>query len=127
MLGGHKGYGLALLVDVLAGVLPGAGYADRIYPKRPDGQPLPADVGHFFGALRIDGFRKPAEFKAGMDDIITRLKETSKADGQDRIYIHGEKEFEAADARKTEGIPLHPKVAEDLRAIAVETGVDLSL
>jgi LDH2 family malate/lactate/ureidoglycolate dehydrogenase len=114
-------------VDVLAGVLPGAGYADRIYPKTPDGRPLPADVGHFFGAIRIEGFRPLDEFKASMDDIIARLTESSKADGQERIYIHGEKEYEAADTRSREGIPLHPKVAVDLRAIAVETGVPYEL
>jgi len=127
LLGGHKGYGLALLVDVLAGVLPGAGYADRIYPKTPEGRPLPADVGHFFGALRIDGFRSPQEFKASMDDIVTRLKESSKAEGQGRIFIHGEKEFDAADVRLEEGIPLHPKVAAELRVIASETGVGLGI
>jgi LDH2 family malate/lactate/ureidoglycolate dehydrogenase len=125
--GGHKGYGLGLMVDVLAGVLPGAGYANNIYPKSAEGKALPANVGHFFGALRVDGFRPPDEFKATMDDIIRRLRESSKADGRERIYIHGEKEFEMADERRKHGIPLHPKVVEDLRTIAEETGVDYPL
>jgi len=125
--GGHKGYGLALLVDVLAGVLPGAGYATSIYPKSEEGKPRPANVGHFFGALRVDGFRPPVEFKSTMDDIIRRLRESNKAEGQERIYIHGEKEFELADERRERGIPLHPKVVDDLRLIAQETGVDLVL
>ena len=127
LYGGHKGYGLALLVDVLAGVLPGAGYANNIYRKTPEGKPLPADVGHFFGALRVDGFRPLEEFTATMDDIIRRLKHSAKAEGQERIYIHGEKEFEMADQRRTHGIPLHPKVAADLRKIAQETGVEYDL
>jgi LDH2 family malate/lactate/ureidoglycolate dehydrogenase len=126
-LGGHKGYGLSLLVDVLAGVLPGAGYANNIYPQDEEGRPLPANVGHFFGALPVEGFRPLHEFKATMDDIIGRLKGAGKAEGQERIYVHGEKEFEMADERRAQGIPLHPKVAEDLRRIAVETGVTYDL
>ena len=126
-LGGHKGYGLALLVDVLSGVLPGAGYATNIYPKTPEGRPLPANVGHFFGALRVDGFRPLAEFKATMDDIIRCLKHSARAEGQERIYIHGEKEFEMAEERLAHGIPLHPKVVADLRKIAEETGVKYDL
>jgi L-2-hydroxycarboxylate dehydrogenase (NAD+) len=127
LLGGHKGYGLALLVDIFCGVLPGAGYADTIYPKTPDGKPLPANVGHFFGALRVDGFRPIQEFKATMDDMIRRMKDTPKAEGQQRIYIHGEKEFETAEERMVTGIPLHPKVVADLKAIAEETGVGYDL
>jgi len=125
--GGHKGYGLALMVDVLSGVLPGAGYATNIYPKTPEGKPLPANVGHFFGALRVDAFRPLEEFKATMDDIIRRLKNAPKAEGHDRIYIHGEKEFEMAEQRRVHGIPLHPKVVGDLKKIAEETGVEYDL
>ncbi|MBN1254765.1 MAG: Ldh family oxidoreductase [Deltaproteobacteria bacterium] len=127
VMGGHKGYGLALLVDILCGVLSGAGYADTIYPKTPDGEPLPANVGHFFGVLRVDGFRPIQEFKATMDDMIRRMKDTPKAEGQQRIYIHGEKEFETAEERMIKGIPLHPKVVADLKAIAEETGVGYDL
>jgi LDH2 family malate/lactate/ureidoglycolate dehydrogenase len=123
LMGGHKGYGLALLVDLLCGVLPGAGYANTIYPKTPEGKPLPANVGHFFGALRVDGFRPLDEFKATMDDIIRRLKGSPKAEGEQRIYIHGEKEFEMEDERKVKGVVLHPKVVADLQAIADEFGL----
>jgi L-2-hydroxycarboxylate dehydrogenase (NAD+) len=123
LMGGHKGYGLALLVDILCGVLSGAGYADTIYPKTPEGKSQPANVGHFFGALRVDGFRPLTEFKATMDDIMRRLKNSPKAEGQQRIYIHGEKEFEATEERMATGIPLHPTVVADLKAIAEETGV----
>jgi LDH2 family malate/lactate/ureidoglycolate dehydrogenase len=127
LLSGHKGYGLALLVDVLCGVLPGAGYADNIYPKTPEGKPLPANVGHFFGAIKVGAFRPLDEFKATMDDIIRRLKATPKAQGADRIYIHGEKEYEEAERRAEEGIPLGPKVEADLKSIAQELGVAYDL
>jgi L-2-hydroxycarboxylate dehydrogenase (NAD+) len=125
--GGHKGYGLAFLVDILCGVLPGAGYANTIYPKTPEGKPLPADVGHFFGAIRVDAFRPLDEFKATMDDIIRRLKGSAKAEGAERIYIHGEKEFEEEERRRQEGIPLHPKTVAMMQQIAGELGVEYDL
>jgi LDH2 family malate/lactate/ureidoglycolate dehydrogenase len=127
LMSGHKGYGLALLVDLLSGVLPGAGYANTIYPKTSEGKPLPANVGHFFGALRIDGFRPVDEFKATMDDIIQRLKNTPKSEGEDRIYIHGEKEFEVEAERRAKGVVLHPKVVADLQAIAKEVEIAYDL
>lgn len=126
-LGGHKGYGLALLVDILCGVLPGAGYASYVYPKDGAGNPLPADIGHFFGALRVDAFRPLDDFKSAMDDIIQILRSSAKAEGQERIFIHGEKEFEMAEERMREGIPLHPKVVTDLREIGEELGITYEL
>jgi L-2-hydroxycarboxylate dehydrogenase (NAD+) len=127
LFGGHKGYGLALMVDVLSGVLPGAGYADNMYLKDESGEPRPANVGHFFGALRVDGFRPVEAFKASMDDIIRRLKTTPKAVGQERIYIHGEKEYEITEDRLANGVILHPKVVADLKAMAEEFGVAYNL
>lgn len=125
--GGHKGYGLAFLVDILSGVLPGAGYANTTYPKTPQGKPLPAEVGHFFGAIRVDAFRPLDEFKATMDDIIRRLKGSAKAEGAERIYIHGEKEFEEEERRRQAGILLHPRTVAMMQQIARELGVEYDL
>ncbi len=127
LLRGYKGYGLTFLVDILCGVLPGAGYATTIYPKDEEGNPLPANVGHFFGAIRVDAFRPLDEFKATMDDIIRRLKGSAKAEGAERIYVHGEKEFEEEERRRREGIPLHPKTVAMMQHIARELGVEYDL
>ena len=127
LLGGHKGYGLALWVDIFCAVLSGAAYANLVYPKTPDGKPMPANLGHFFGAWRVDAFRPVNEFKAAMDDLQQRLKNTPKAEGQDRIYIHGEKEYEKAEHYSRDGIPINPKVVEDLKAIAEEMDVKWDL
>jgi LDH2 family malate/lactate/ureidoglycolate dehydrogenase len=125
--GGHKGYGLDLLVDILSGVLSGSGYLNLLYPKTAEGRPLPSKVGHFFGALRVDCFRPVDEFKKDMDDVIRRLRNSSKAEGQDRVFIHGEKEFELEEKYRKEGIPLYYKVYDDLKAIGGEVGVAFSL
>jgi LDH2 family malate/lactate/ureidoglycolate dehydrogenase len=58
-----------------------------------------------------------------MDDIVRVLRGSAKAEGQERIFIHGEKEWETTDERLRLGIPLHPKVVADLRALGVELDV----
>jgi LDH2 family malate/lactate/ureidoglycolate dehydrogenase len=121
--GGHKGYGLALAVEIFSAVLSGAFYADLVYPKDANGKALPSGIGHFFGAMRVDAFRPKDEFKQNMDDLIRRLKKARKARGSTRVYIHGEKEFEEAERRMKQGIPLNAKVVEDLRLIAQELGI----
>ncbi len=123
LLRGYKGYGLAVWVDIFSALLSGAAYANLVYPKDEAGNPLPSAIGHFFGAWRVDAFRPVDEFKAAMDDLQRRLKNAPKAEGAERIYIHGEKEFEEAARRTKEGIPLNPKVAADLQAIGEELGV----
>jgi L-2-hydroxycarboxylate dehydrogenase (NAD+) len=122
---GYKGYGLALMVDILCGVLSGAGYADNFYNLSPDGEKKFGNFGHFFGALCVDAFRPLDEFKATMDDIIHRLKATPKAEGQDRIYIHGEKEFIAAENNMKNGIVLIPVVLDSLKGISEKFDVPL--
>jgi len=118
---GHKGYGLGIMIEILSAVLPGAAYLTDVYPRAADGKPLPANLGHFFGVWRIDAFRPADEFKAGMDDLIRRLKNGRLAEGATRIYIAGEKEFEQAE-RRSQGIPLEAKVVDSLKQIAIQTG-----
>ena len=127
LLSGYKGYGLALWVDVFCAVLSGAAYATSVYPKTSDGKPMPANLGHFFGAWHIDAFRPVDEFKTAMDDLQQRIKNTPRAENQDRIYIHGEKEYERAKEYIKDGIPINPKVIDDLKAIAGEIGVKWNL
>jgi L-2-hydroxycarboxylate dehydrogenase (NAD+) len=129
LLGGHKGYGLALLVEILCAVLSGSKYADLLYPMTEDGEPMscPSGIGHFLGAIKVEAFRPLEEFQHDMDDLIRRLKDAPKADGQDRVYVHGEKEFEEADRRAAEGIPLSGTVIAELAEIAGTLGIPIDL
>lgn len=121
---GYKGYGLGLLVDILSGVLSGAAFGkDVAHP----GEARTANVGHFFAAFRIDAFRPLQEFKADMDALIQQLKNAPKAEGHDRIYIHGEKEFELAERYAKEGIPLLAPVVESLEEVGHQLGVEFDL
>jgi L-2-hydroxycarboxylate dehydrogenase (NAD+) len=127
LFSGYKGYGLALWVEIFAALLSGAAHATLTYPKLPQGGASPANIGHFFGAWRIDGFRPVAEFKAAMDNLQQLLRNVAKVEGHDRIYIHGEKEYEAAERYLQEGIPLNRRVAADLDVLAQELGVEYRL
>jgi L-2-hydroxycarboxylate dehydrogenase (NAD+) len=118
--GGHKGYGLAIGVELFSALLSGAAVSLETYPKAADGSPLPADVGHFFGAWRIDCFRPREEFRQAMDAYQRKLREVPRLAGEERIYIPGEKEFEAEERHRREGVPLNRSVAADLRALAGE-------
>jgi L-2-hydroxycarboxylate dehydrogenase (NAD+) len=121
---GYKGYGLALMVDIFSGILSGSAFGKDV--GRPNTN-RPADVGHFFAALKIEAFRPLEAFKRDMDALLDQLKEAPKAAGQERIYIHGEKEFEQAARRAAEGIPLGAKVEASLRQIAADLEVEYDL
>ncbi len=124
---GYKGYGMGLMVEILSAVLPGAAFLTSVYPKNAEGQPQPANLGHFFGAWRLDAFRPAEAFKADMDRLISELKEADLAEGATRIYIHGEKEFEEAERRARQGIPLEAKVEASLKQIATELEIRYDL
>ena len=121
---GYKGYGLSLLVDLLSGVLSGAAFGTAVGAPSNERQ---ADVGHFFAAIKVENFRPVDAFKADMDQMIRTLKTTEKIPGQERIYIHGEKEFELADRYQQEGVPLMKEVVQSLREAGETTGVPFDL
>lgn len=125
--GGHKGYALAAMVDVLCCVLSGANWGP-FAPPFALRQEVPArsvgkGIGHFFGALRIDGFIDPDVFKRQIDDWIRTFRATKPAPGTDGPLIPGDPEREAETLRAEHGIPLLLPVVEDLRDIARHTGV----
>ncbi len=115
---GHKGYGLAFLVDILCGVLPGAAFGLNVYADE-----KAAKVGHFFGAIDVRAFRPLKEFKRDMDALIRMVRDSPRAAGHDQIFIHGQKSGAMVRARREKGIPLSPKVAESLKKIGADTGV----
>lgn len=122
--GGHKGYGLATMVEILCGVMSGANIGrDVVYRK--DGRPNHPRVGHFFLALDPSYFIDIDTFKTRMDELITRLRSSRKASGQNRVFIHGEKEFEEQDRRLKQGIPLDAKTVEKLTQFSIEFQVPL--
>ncbi len=121
---GYKGYGLAMLIDILSGILPAASFGPHVGSPE---DPRPSNIGHFIGVIDVNAFTPVDKFKERMDGLIHAVKESAKADGQNRIFIHGEKEFELEDEYKKKGIPLYYKVWENLENLADQVGVEFPL
>jgi L-2-hydroxycarboxylate dehydrogenase (NAD+) len=121
-LGGHKGYGLGVMVDILSGVLNGAVYGNLF--ERTDMKARKVhNAGHCFAAIDPSRFRPLEEFKRDMDDMIEALKSSPRAEGQERIYVAGEPEFESERRRRQDGIPLAPVLVAQCNTIARDFGV----
>jgi len=128
--GGHKGYGLAIMVDVLCGALGGANWGP-FTPPFALRQEIPArnvgkGIGHFFGAMRIDGFIEADEFKRQIDDFIRTFRATKPAPGTNGPLIPGDPEREAEKVRRKDGVPLIMPVVEELRTISKKIGIPFS-
>lgn len=119
---GYKGYGLAMMVDILSGLLAGARVGLEVYGAAHE-HGEPADVGHIVGAISLDAFGPAEQFKRAMDAYIEALHAAPRADGVTRIMVAGEPEFETAAQRERDGIPLLASVAESLRVLGHELGV----
>ncbi|HEY0396551.1 MAG TPA: Ldh family oxidoreductase [Candidatus Elarobacter sp.] len=123
--GGHKGYGLGLLVDILCGVLSGGAFGNDL--PLPNDPPMPGKISHFFAAFKIDGFRDPEQFKADMDTELRAFKDSAKAPGHDRIYVAGEIEHEKRLENLRNGVPVHVKVWNGLEKLAGELGIPFGI
>ena len=125
--GGHKGYGLAIMVDFLCAVLSGANWGPFTPPfalrqEIPE-KSVGKGIGHFFGAMRVDAFIDPDEFKMQTDDYIRTMRSTKPAPGTNGPIIPGDPEREAEELRSKEGIPLVEPVIEELNDISKRTGI----
>jgi LDH2 family malate/lactate/ureidoglycolate dehydrogenase len=118
--GGHKGFGLALLVELLCSGL-SLGQSSRLtYLKGGNGE-----VAHFFTALRLDLFGTPDDLKSHMGQILQAIRESGKAEGQERIFIHGEKEAESRAQAMAQGVFLDKATKDYLKKLSLEYGVSL--
>lgn len=122
-LGGVKGYALALLVDLLSGVLSGAGFGTGVRSMYKD-LTRPADVGHFFAAIDPGAFMPIEEFRERTEAIVEEIHGKPPAPGFEAVNVPGEIEFRRRCARAVEGIPLTADVVNTLCNLADEAGID---
>jgi len=127
--GSHKGYALGSIVDIFSAVLSGASYGPWA-PPFPAYVPMPENMpgtglGHFFGAMRVDAFRPADEFKAHMDNWITRFRNAKTAEGREKVLIPGDPEREMEAIRMKEGIPLVASVVAEITEAGNRFGISL--
>lgn len=128
--GSHKGYMLGSIVDIFSAVLSGANYGPWVppfpaYVPMPDNMPGKG-IGHFFGAMRIDAFRKADDFKAHMDQWIQRFRTAKTVEGMEKVIIPGEPEVAIEADRRENGFTLLAPVIEDLQALAQKFDLQLA-
>ena len=127
--GSHKGYGLGAIVDIFSGVLSGANYGPWVPPFATAGfmtanEGVGKGTGHFFGAMRIDGFRPADEFKAHMDTWIRRFRSAEAVEGE-QVLIPGDPERAIEADRLENGLDLLDPVVQSLEELGKRFGVSL--
>lgn len=130
-MGGHKGYCLAAMVDILTCVLSGANWGPfappfALFEEAPK-QSVGKGIGHFFGAMEIDGFEDATVFKKRIDDWIDVFRKTRPAPGHDAVLVPGDPEHEAERIRSRDGIPVIGAVVNDLKEISKITKVEFQV
>jgi LDH2 family malate/lactate/ureidoglycolate dehydrogenase len=116
-MGGHKGYGLALLVQILGSTLAGASFS----PTR--GADEPDNIGHFFLALDPAAFRPLDAFTRDLDTVVDTLRNTRRADPLQPVLVAGDPERLARAERLAAGIPVPEALRRQIRELAAAAGV----
>lgn len=127
--GSHKGFGLSATVDILSAVLSGANFGPWVPPfvsfLEPAENPVGKGIGHFFGAIRIDGFRAKEDYFKAIDTWIERFKNAESKSVEQPVIIPGEPEMEAHRNYEKAGIPINEIVYNDLKKLAKELNVSM--
>ena len=123
--GGHKGYGLAVMVHILGGVLAGASFSPlRNRTQKPSD---PHNLGHFFMALDPRAFRGAGEFEDDLDQVIDTLHAAKRADPAQPVLVAGDPEMATRAERLRDGVPVPDDLLVQLRAVASSAGVPFVL
>ena len=124
-VGGHKGYGLAVMVHILGGTLAGASFSPlRNRTQKPSD---PHNIGHFFLAIDPRAFRGDGEFEDDLDQVIDVLHAAKPADPARPVLVAGDPELATRTERLREGVPIPDDLMDQLRAVVKSAGVDFVL
>jgi LDH2 family malate/lactate/ureidoglycolate dehydrogenase len=125
VMGGHKGYALAVVLEILCGVLTGAGFGLNHADERIGAPGAAPDLGHLFMALDVQKLLPLALFQERLTTFIQQLRAAERAPGVERIVLPGQLEAERREARLRRGIPITAEALATLQALAHTLGVEL--
>lgn len=120
---GPKGSGLAIMVDILTGVLTGAQFGKGIPRMYDDDEPQ--QLGHFFGAINVEGFMGKDLFYDRLQDKVDETVNSKPIKGFDRVYMPGEIELEKKKNQEKEGIQISNEIFEELKNTGIRYGIDI--
>lgn len=116
----HKGFGLAMMMDVLSGVLSGGHFANQTRGLKQD---EPVEVCHFMLAINVEAFLPLSEFQDRIDELVGLMKSTPRAEGIEEIMVPGEPEHRKFLTRRESGITVEAHVWAELAEMAAELGM----
>jgi len=119
-MAGHKGYAIALMMDVLSGVLTGSGFGSGVAgPYEADRR---SGAGHLFVALHVEAFLAPEAFDARMEELVAEVTSGPRAEGVEEILYPGAPEARNDERQRRHGLELAQRTLLDLERLARETG-----
>jgi L-2-hydroxycarboxylate dehydrogenase (NAD+) len=122
MEAGYKGYGLAMIIGLLAGTLGGAAMGRDVIDFNHDDDSV-TNTGQAIAAINIAAFGDVATFKASVDALVRDFRGSSRMPGVDRILVPGERSYETRVRRTRDGIPIAPALLRGLNQVADELGI----
>jgi LDH2 family malate/lactate/ureidoglycolate dehydrogenase len=121
----HKGYAIAMMVDVLSGVLTGSGFLTQVHSPYKTAEK--SNCGHLFIAANIEAFQPLVQFNARMEEYIAEVKSVPRAQGFDEVFYPGEIEARNNERNRTDGLELPEDTLADLKRIAKDMGLHAKL
>jgi ureidoglycolate dehydrogenase (NAD+) len=121
-MAGHKGYGLALFIELLCSALTGSPFGPHI-PRMYGDLKQPRNIGHFFGALRIESFAPVQEFKSRALAMTNEIHQIEPAPGFDQVLVLGDIEFMRESEIDSKGFHIDSATLEQLKCLATELSV----
>ena len=122
MEAGYKGYGLAMIIGLLAGTLGGAAMGRDVIDFNHDDDSV-TNTGQAIAAINVAAFGDVAVFKKSVDTLVRDLRNSERMPGVDRILVPGERSFETRITRTRNGIPVAPALMRGLDQVADDLGI----
>ena len=123
-IGGYKGFGLAMMVDIFCGLLTGMPTGDQVSNMFKDSLSKHRRIGQFYGAVRIDAFEQPDRFKARLQDTAERIRSQARQDPEVPVQIPGDPEKAHQADREEHGMPINSALLTQFETIAQELGIE---
>jgi ureidoglycolate dehydrogenase (NAD+) len=123
-IGDYKGFGIAMMVDILSGLLTGMPTGDHVSDMFGDPMSARRRLGQFYGALRIDVFEEPVRFKTRLQELADRIRHQPQQDPDVAVLVPGDPEKACLADRQAHGIPINPVLVEQFNTIARDLGIE---
>lgn len=123
-LGGYKGYGYAMIIELLSAALQDGAYGKALNGKDENGNLVPYHLGHFFMAIDTEHFVGEDATRKKVGEILREVRASKKAPGAERIYTAGEKEYEIWKQHENSGVPINEAVQNEINETRDALGLD---